>query len=382
MAEKLTIQDIARLAGVSPSTVSRVLNKKPDVDGSTRERVLQVVAEQGFVPNLAATRLAGGRSQILGVLVPSLSWPFLPGIVQGNIAPSLHWPIIPEIMRGVTEFVNESPYELLLYSISRQKDHREVIQRILAARLISGLLAIYPGQASEQLSYLHRQGLPVVLLDDQEMHPELPWVGTDNRSGAYLAVKHLLNLGHRRIGHIRGLYTCSEERYQGYCDALQEFDIRPDPALVLQGNFEYSSGQACARTFFAMEERPTAIFASNDQMAYGVLAMAQQQGVRIPEEVAVVGFDDLPISDYIRPALTTVRQPLAEMGRRAVELLTSLVSASPSLAAEPQRPSTEPPLIQQVPPPPRIHLATSLTIRESCGARAQYQFSLPTGIRF
>lgn len=374
MEKKLTIQDIARLAGVSPSTVSRVLNKKPDVDAATRERVERVMAEQGFVPNLAATRLAGGRSQILGILVPSLSWPFLPGIIQGNIAPSLHWPILPEILRGVTELVNETPYELLLYSISRQKDHREVIQRILAAQLISGLLAIFPGQATTQLVHLHKQGLPVVLIDDQDIPTELPWVGTDNRSGAYLAVKHLLGLGHRRIGHIRGLYACSEERYQGYCDALREAGIPLEPALVLQGDFEISSGQACARTFFAMPERPTAIFAGNDQMAYGVLAVAQQQGIRVPEDVAVVGFDDIPLSGYIRPALTTVHQPFFEMGQRAAELLISLVEAHAPAPARPQRDSNVPDSRHAL---PRIHLATSLTVRESCGARTQYQFSLP-----
>ncbi len=366
MQKKLTIQDIARLAGVSHSTVSRVLNKKPDVDAATRERVLRVVREQGFVPNLAATRLAGGRSQILGVLVPPLSWPYIQDITQGTISTSLEWPIVPEIMRGVTESISASPYELLLYSISQHKDHREIIQRILATQLISGLLAILPDGAADQLLTVHEQGLPVVLIDDQGSHPDLPWVGTDNRYGAYLAVKHLLGLGHRRIGHIRGLYACSEERFQGYCDALREAGITPDPALVLQGDFAPASGQACARAFFAMPERPTAIFVGNDQMAYGVLSVAQQLGVRIPEDVAIVGFDDIPLSGYIRPALTTVHQPFFEMGQRAAELLLSLV-ASPDAAAQNGAQSA----------PVHIQLATSLTVRESCGARAAHHFTLP-----
>jgi LacI family transcriptional regulator len=364
MTRKLTIQDIARLAGVSHSTVSRVLNKKPDVDAATRERVLQVMREHGFIPNHAATRLAGGRSQILGVLVPPLSWPFIEGITQGAIGTALQWPLVPEIMRGVTEFVSTTPYELLLYSISQHKDHREIIQRILATQLISGLLAILPADAAEQLTSVHEQGLPVVLIDDQGAHPNIPWVGTDNRYGAYLAVKHLLGLGHRRIGHIRGLYACSEERFQGYCDALREAGIAPDPALVLQGDFAPASGQACARAFFAMPERPTALFVGNDQMAYGVLSVAQQLGVRIPEEVAVVGFDDIPLSGYIRPALTTVHQPFFEMGSRAAELLLSLVEASGSAAQTAQRAV-------------HIQLPTSLTVRESCGARAAHHFSLP-----
>jgi LacI family transcriptional regulator len=375
MTKRLTIQDIARLAGVSHSTVSRVLNKKPDVDAATRERVLRVVEEHGFVPSQAATRLAGGRSQILGVLVPPLSWPFIEGITQGAIGASLQWPLVPEIMRGVTESISASPYELLLYSISQHKDHREIIQRILATQLISGLLAILPADAADQLEAVHEQGLPVVLIDDQGAHPNIPWVGTDNRYGAYLAVKHLLGLGHRRIGHIRGLYACSEERFQGYCDALREAGIAPDPALVLQGDFAPASGQACARAFFAMPERPTALFVGNDQMAYGVLAVAQQLGVRIPEEVAVVGFDDIPLSAYIRPALTTVHQPFFEMGQRAARLLLSLVEPSAPLAQTAQDGSQK----ESDTPDAAVHiqLATSLTIRESCGARAAHHFSLP-----
>jgi LacI family transcriptional regulator len=376
MTKRLTIQDIARLAGVSHSTVSRVLNKKPDVDAATRERVLRVVEEHGFVPSQAATRLAGGRSQILGVLVPPLSWPYIEGITQGAIGASLQWPLVPEIMRGVTECISATSYELLLYSISQHKDHRDIIQRILATQLISGLLAIMPADAADQLEAVHEQGLPVVLIDDQGAHPNsIPWVGTDNRYGAYLAVKHLLSLGHRRIGHIRGLYACSEERFQGYCDALREAGIEPDPTLVLQGDFEPASGQVCARAFFAMPERPTALFVGNDQMAYGVLSVAQQLGVRIPEEMAVVGFDDIPLSAYIRPSLTTIHQPFFEMGQRAARLLLSLVNAQPALAQ-----ATQDGLPTEGNPPDaavHIQLATSLTIRESCGARAAHHFSLP-----
>lgn len=374
MANKLTIQDIARLAGVSNSTVSRVLNKKPDVDEATRERVLQVMREHGYVPNLAAARLAGGRSQILGVLAPSLSWPFIPDIMQGVMSPSLQWPLIPEIMRGVTEFIGDTSYELLLYSVSRNKDHREVISRILGSQLISGLLAILPGEAADDLMRAPQHELPVVVIDDQGQVKGLPWVGTDNRHGAYLGVNHLIGLGHRRIGHIRGLFECSEERYQGYCDALHEADIPLDPSLVLQGDFQIESGQACARMFFAMSERPTAIFVGNDQMAYGVLAAAEQRGTRVPQDLAVVGFDDIPLSAHIRPALTTVRQPFFEMGQCAAEMLLALADAKASF---PRRsPEVIRVLAAQGGQPPSIQLATSLTVRESCGARASYPFSI------
>jgi LacI family transcriptional regulator len=345
MPRKLTIQDIARLAGVSRSTVSRVLNKKPDVDDATRERVLRVIEEHGFIPDLSATRLAGGRSKIIGVIAPSVSWPLIPTTVQGVLVPVGHWPTIPEIMRGITD---------------------EIIQRILATQLLSGLLVVLPGQASPYLLTLHEQGLPVVIIDDQGNPESIPWVGINNYQGAYRAVRHLIRLGYRRIGHIRGLYACSEERYQGYCDALHEADIPLDPTLVEQGDFTVSSGQDCANRLLALPEPPGAIFASNDQMAIGVLAAAEVRGLQVPDKLAVVGFDDIPFSAHLRPSLTTVRQPLVEMGQKAVELLLSLIHQEahpldPRLAQfTPSAPQTE--------RPTRIYLETDLIIRESCGA--------------
>src|SRR5260370_4064754 len=168
MASKLTIQDIARLAGVSKATVSRVLNQKPDVDPATRERILQIMDEQGFVPSVTAAGLAGGRPRMIGVLVPTLIWPF-----------------IPEIVQGVAEVVEQSAYEMVLYSISQHKDRSAALDRILNARLIAGLVAVIPGPAAEHLEHLHKHGFPVVIIDDQGLPNSAPWVGADNRIGAY-----------------------------------------------------------------------------------------------------------------------------------------------------------------------------------------------------
>src|SRR5215472_5509887 len=150
MAGKLTIQDIARLAGVSKATVSRVLNHKPDVDPTTRERILRIMQEQGFVPSITAAGLAGGRPRMIGVMVPSLIWPF-----------------IPEIVQGVAEIVENSPYELILSSISPNKDRLAALEHILDSRMVAGLVSVLPGQAAERLEHLHKQGFPVVTIDDQ-----------------------------------------------------------------------------------------------------------------------------------------------------------------------------------------------------------------------
>lgn len=347
MASRLTIDDIARLAGVSKATVSRVINQKPDVDPATRTRILRLMDEHGFVPSIAAAGLAGGRTRLIGVLIPSLTWP-----------------LMPEILRGVAHVVEQTPYELVLYSISHERDRTAVIDRILAARLTEGLLAVYPGQATAYLSELHTSGYPVVMLDDQVVPTgTTPWVGADNRTGAYTAVRHLLQLGHRRIAHIKGRagYLCSEDRYRGYRDALEEAGIVPDPSLAVQGDFLITGGAACARQLFALPERPDAIFAASDDMASGVLAAAAEAGLRVPDDLALVGFDDAAPAGFMSPPLTSVRQPFFEMGQRAATLLLDAVTALRQPAAgwhTAQREST----------PIREFLPTRLVVRESCGA--------------
>jgi LacI family transcriptional regulator, galactose operon repressor len=347
MSGTVTINDIARLAGVSKATVSRVINQKPDVDSETRLKILRIMDEQGFVPSITAAGLAGGRTRLIGVLVPSLTWP-----------------LIPQIMRGIGEIIEHSTYELVLYSISHEQDRSAVLGRILAAKLTEGLLAVYPGQATAYLNELHASGYPVVMLDDQ-MIPTgtTPWVGADNRTGAYTAVKHLLQLGHRRIGHIKGRigYECSEDRYRGYCDALEKARIEVDPALVVQGDFLVTGGFACAQQLFALPDRPTAIFAASDDMASGVLLAAEEAKLRVPEDVALVGFDDTAPAAFMHPPLTTIGQPFFEMGQRATTLLLDTVNAR-------RQPAPSWHTSQRETAPIREFLPTRLVVRTSCGA--------------
>jgi LacI family transcriptional regulator, galactose operon repressor len=359
MAEKLKITDIAHLAGVSTATVSRVLNQKQDVDPKTRERILHIMEEQGFVPNMAASGLASKRSRLLGALVPSLTWP-----------------LVPELMRGVGEVVGSTSYELILYSITdvnHEKDRSDVIDRIVGTRLAAGLLAVFPGPSAKHLAELHSRDFPVVLIDDQGKLPETtPWISVDNRVGAYEATRHLIRLGHRRIAHIQGplKYQVSHDRYQGYCDALNEAGIALDLGLVQEGDFMPPSGRTCANALFALsaERRPTAIFAGSDYMAYGAISAAEQRGLRVPEDIAVVGFDDNPSSAHMEPALTTVRQPFYEMGRRASEILLALVDAPPPVEGLNRngRVSGVPSSIYSE--SIGIKMPTSLIVRASCGA--------------
>jgi LacI family transcriptional regulator len=186
-------------------------------------------------------------------------------------------------------------------------------------------------------------------------------------------VRHLVSLGHRRIAHIQGPlpYQCSQERFEGYRQGIAESGLAFDSTLVSAGDFQVSSGHRCASELLTQDERPTAIFAANDHMAWGVLEFAQEYGLCVPEDIAVVGFDDTPPSRYKQPPLTTVRQPFQEMGKRAAELLLWLIGLPRNVGDERRRPpSLEPPLpLRGYTPPLNLQLETSLVIRQSCGAR-------------
>jgi LacI family transcriptional regulator len=358
MAKKSTIEDIARLAGVSRTTVSRVLNHRPDVDRATRERVLRVIEEQSYVPSLTAAGLAGGRNRLLGMLLPVFTWP-----------------IIPDLIRGISEILKQTPYELVLYTFNDEdlnRDRRDVINRLLATKLTAGLLGVFPGALSGQLTELYQQGVPVVIIDDQQAQ-QTPWVRADNVTGAYEVVRHLTQLGHRRIAHIQGPeeYLASHDRRQGYLRALAEAGITPNPALILPGDFLPQSGYDGANQLFSLplETRPTAIFAAADQMAYGVLRAAEERNIRIPGDIALVGFDDDAPSAHVLPPLTTVRQPSFEMGQEAINLLLRLVAQTEEQddiafgAADAHVLAGT-----GLPTPQQITLATSLVVRASSGA--------------
>lgn len=377
--KRLTIEDIARLAGVSKATVSRVLNGKPDVDPITRARIQRLMDEQGFVPSATATNLAGGRSHLIGMLVRSYTWLF-----------------IPEIMRAVADLINQTTYELVLYRMNDQLPEEEgnpAISRLLASNLTAALLAVFPGQASVQLAALSQNAVPVVVIDDQydpidlswgEQLP-IPWITSDNKKGAYEAVRHLIGHGHQRIAHIQGpmKWLCSRERHEGYCQAMAEAGLEVNPALIREGDFTGPTGQAAAEQLFSLppEQRPTAIFASSDLMAYGVLAAAQKHGLSIPDDVALVGFDDLADMAesivVIAPGqlpLTTIRQPFYEMGQRALKLLLSLLEMSYangyrpadwSFSLEPGIATREASRLSGT--ILRLRLPVKLIVRDSCG---------------
>lgn len=333
-AREITIVDVADEAGVSYATVSRVINNKDHVSPEKRERVLRAMAQLGYVANMQARSLAGGESRVVGLLVDYLSSSYMD-----------------EIIRGIDEALDAENYDLMLYTTHRRKTKESAYVTKLTRRLADGLLLILPRNAAAYLDTLRQRQFPHVLVDYLSDQQNVPSVSTTNFRGAYDAMSFLLSLGHRRIGFITGTmeFGCARDRLDGYRAALKDHGIPVDPQLVCEGDFMQPQGYQNAQRLLSLPEPPSAIFSSNDMMAFGVMEAARERGLRLPEDLSIVGFDDIPQASYVHPALTTVRQPLEEMGRSAAHLLLKYI-AHPNAEIE------------------RIELPTRLIIRESCQA--------------
>ncbi|MFO8035254.1 MAG: LacI family DNA-binding transcriptional regulator [Anaerolineales bacterium] len=312
--KKPTIADIANQAGVSKTTVSRVINDKPDVSPETREKVLKIVEETRFVPNLVAKGLSSGGVNLLSMLLPSLAWPW-----------------VLEVIRGIAERVEQSSYELVLFTTSSKERSEELFNNTFASGFTDGLIAIVPPGALSQLSEMYTHGFPVVLVDDRGHHPEFPSVVVANYSGAYKATSHLLEQNHTSIAFISGPmeYGCNQERQRGYLAALSDAAVSIRDELIREGDFTEAGGYAEAQALLELSGPPTAIFAANDLMALGVMEAVENRGLSIPMDIAVVGFDDIPQASIIRPSLTTVQQPMYKMGQTAVEMILSQIEGVP-----------------------------------------------------
>ena len=327
----VTIHDVAREAGVSNSTVSRVVNNSELVKPETREKVLSAMMRLGYVANQQARSLRGGRSQVIGLLVHEV----------GN-------PYIGEIIRGIDEELTANQYEMMLYTTRRRKTKESTFVANIARGMADGLIVLLPRDPGSYVKTLNQQQFPFVLID----HPadeNAPSVIATNWRGAYNATSYLIELGHRRIGFITGFMeiTAATNRLEGYQDALVDHDMDYDARLVYEGDFFQPEGFAGAGHLLDLPDPPTAIFASSDLAAIGAMDAIRNRGLRIPEDVSVIGFDDIPQAQHSFPKLTTVRQPLEYMGRVGTQMLLRRI-ANPNDPVE------------------RTEVATELIIRDSC----------------
>jgi LacI family transcriptional regulator len=323
------LADIAAEAGVSLPTVSKVVNGHADVAAATRARIEQLLGEHNYRhPGMRA----GRRSGLIDVVFNGLDSP---------------WAV--EILRGIEEWCSTHGLGAAVSAVRHGSARPASWTSALASHDTDGVLLVTSEVTAEQLCQLRDDDIPLVVVDPANLpEADLASVGATNWAGGMAATDHLISCGHTRIAAIGGPaeYLCSRARLDGYRSALERAGLRYDPALIRHGNFRHEGGFACGGELLDADERPTAIFAGSDEQALGVYEAARQRGLRIPQDLSVVGFDDLPMDRWVSPPLTTVRQPLAEMGRVAADMLGTLMEGLP-LATR------------------RVELATELVVRAS-----------------
>ena len=311
MAVRVRIEDVAEVAGVSMKTVSRVLNREPNVREDTRLRVMKAVDELKYTPHLSARSLAGSKSYLIALLYNNPSASYLMGVIE-----------------GVLEACEAENYHMMLCPLE-DEDERIVAatEDLIARSRPDGLLLTPPITDSPALlQRLAELDIPFASVSPK-IQSGVIGVAMDETRAAFDIVTHLASLGHRRIGHIVGhpAHGASGWRLNGYKQGLERAGIKFDPALVVQGEFSFDSGVHAATALLDLKQRPSAVFAANDDMAAGVIRVALERNLRVPGDLSVCGFDDTPMSSQIFPALTTVHQPTDEMGRIAtMELLAAI----------------------------------------------------------
>lgn len=332
-----TIRDVARLADVSIATVSRVFNGSPRVSDETRRHVRLIATRVGYWPNTAARSLTTSRTSTLGVLLPDLYGEFYS-----------------EVIRGIDQAARREGYQILISG-----SHADTGTLVSAARamhgLVEGLIIMAPDGGSAQALQEIMEGIPAVLLNPPCDDGKCEVISIANFDGAYSVTSHLLSLGHRLIAMLKGPSgnVDSEERARGFRAAIEEAGIGSSPELEFQGDFTEGSGYQAGRWALAQSPRPTAVVAANDYMAIGLMSALREAGLRMPEEMAVTGFDDIEIAQYLNPPLTTVRVDTYELGERAFQtcIRSARGGASPS--------------------PTHEVLPTRLIVRHSCGSNGR-----------
>lgn len=329
----VTIRDVARRAGVSVSTVSRVLNDKDDVASETAATVRRVIEELGYASSIAARSLRSRTTNVVGLVVPDLWHPFT----------SL-------VIRGVNQVTAAQGYDLLAYAGARRNPnsvaHWEVqLVAQLNGTVTDGIIVVTPNAAT------YRTASPLVAIDPYQATTEFPAVIATNYQGVLEAMAYLVSLGHRRIGFIAGRpdLESAKRRLDGYHAGLAQASITVDPALIVTGDYTRAASIKCAEQLLALTTPPTAIMASSDETAFGVYDAAAARGVRIPEELSVVGFDNTLESTSVNPPLTTVDQFIEKMGVLAAELVLKLIQGQPCESQQ-------------------YKVATRLVVRQSCRA--------------
>jgi len=306
-----TIRDVARIAHVSTATVSRVINSPERVHLETRKRVYRAMEVCRYKYNALAGGFATKRSHTFGLIVPTITNP-----------------IFAESTRGVQDFANEKGYQVILGNSDYQYEKEAKLVNVLRERQVEGLLITTTDLKGNILKSLLDDRFPFVLLYSTVRMGPMSSIGVDNFLGGYRATEHLIHLNHRRIAMLAGGFNFSDRsfhRWHGYKRCLNDHDITYDPALVLQTEYSLSRGREGIKSLLSLTNPPTAVFCSNDFLALGAGEGAKELGINLPEDLSIVGFDDMEISSFVTPSLTTIKQPAYDMGKLGAEVLLNLI---------------------------------------------------------
>jgi LacI family transcriptional regulator len=348
----LTLEQIAALAGVSRATVSRVINDQPRVSSETRQRVLAIIRERGYHPNVAARSLASRRTQTIGLIIPSTMYA------------SIGSPYYALIMHGVTTACEQRRYSLMLSPATMLTP--QGYERIIHSGTVDGLVISTTSVGKQFLSWLHAEGFPFVLIGRQPDMPDINTVAADYEQGGAMAAQHLLWLGYNRIATITGPsdHGGAVGRRNGFLDTLSQAGRFCPDHYIVEAPFNMQAGQEAMRRLLAADPIPEAVFCASDEMAIGAIRAIHEAGLHVPSDIAVVGFDDIPMARSIEPPLTTVRQPIERMGFAATSMLIDILETrtlNSAMRLEPQH----------------VILPTELVVRDSCGQKLRFQGQQP-----
>lgn len=306
-----TISDVAKLSGQSKTTVSRVINNHPYVSDKKREMVLKAMEELGYTPNPSARRLRGQLTTTLGVIVPRIVNPFFSYLIN-----------------SIEQSAYNKGYQVLMAQSNEDKEKELAFLKLLKTKQVDGIIMTSIENDWEIIEPYTRYG-PILLCNDYVEQEKAPMIRLDQAKGAYIGAKHLVEKGHQKIAYCTGgLFDADgkgRDRNQGFQKALNEAGIKINPKWIFVDQHTIEDGKQVLKQLIEMDERPTAIFTGSDEIAAGIMIEAKEQGLNIPKDLAVVGFDDQPIAEIVDPKLTTIRQPVDQMGQKSVEIMIEML---------------------------------------------------------
>jgi LacI family transcriptional regulator len=309
-----TLKDIAQKANVSRMTVSRVFSNPESVSKSTRAKIEKIAEKLGYHPNLVARSLSSSRSMTIGIFMPKIKNAFLDVYIT-------------QILSGITDVTQELNYRIMIFPFDYESAPKDIYVSIAKSNLVDGIILLKTRKDDIGINKLAETDFPFILVNNKKKNGIINYVDSQNTKGARLAIDYLYKMGHRKIGFVTGEMkeTNAIDRLLGYKKALKEYGLRLNSNWIINGAFSSIVAYEATKKLLNQKDIPTAIFCSDDYMAIGVMNRIKELGLSVPKEISIIGFDDIELASYIKPPLTTIRQPIYEIGKKSAEILLDLI---------------------------------------------------------